>query len=183
MRDNDIIELFFARDEAAIAATDKSYGRSLLRLCENITSSRADAEECLNDTYLAAWNRIPPERPERLFAYLARVARNQACKRVRSRARQKRAVELVELTDELAEALPSEYDISSELDEKRLAALIDGFIRGLDESTGFVFMRRYFFSDSIKELSKLTGYSQSKLKSMLSRTRKKLRELLTKEGF
>ncbi len=183
MQDHDIVDMYFARNENAIKLTSEKYESRLLALSERITQNRADAEECVNDTYLAAWYAIPPERPTHLFAYLSRIARNRACNIVQSRSRQKRATEQVELTDELTECLPSESNVDAELESERLSRVIDGFLRKLDQKTRYVFMRRYYFSDTYEQLSSATGQSETALRSMLHRARKKLRQLLIKEGF
>ncbi len=183
MKDQDILELFFARDGAALTETAAKYGQSLLRLSENITQNKLDAEECVNDTYLTAWESIPPERPIHLFAWLAKVTRNNACKRLQAKTRQKRGGETVELTDELAACLPAEGDMLSELENLRLGRVLDGFVRGLDDDAQYVFMRRYFFSEPIGQIARMTGFSESKIKSMLLRIRRKLKQRLDEEGF
>ncbi len=183
MKDQDILALFFARDEAALTETAAKYGHSLLRLSENITKNSSDAEECVNDTYLAAWEAIPPERPVHFFAWLAKVARNNACRYLQAKTRQKRAAETVELTDELAACLPAESDLLSELENERLGGVLDSFVRSLDDDAQYVFMQRYFFSEPIGEIARMTGFSESKIKSMLLRSRRKLKQRLEKEGF
>ncbi len=183
MQDSDILDLYFARDERAIRETANKYGLSLTRLSENITGSHADAEECVSDTYLAAWNAIPPTRPVHFFAWLARVVRNRSCTVVEARTRGKRTAEWVELTCELSECLPSESDIPAEVESVRLGRVLDEFIRTLDADTRYIFMQRYFYSASLHDIVAATGYSESKLKSTLYRTRQKLKKILEKEEF
>ncbi len=183
MQDIDIIELFFKRDEKALEETAEKYGRSLLRLSENITKNELDAEECVNDTYLVAWNSIPPERPAHFFAWLARITRNNSCNIIQAKERQKRVPEILELTDELGECLCSDSNILTELKAEKLNKVLDSFVRGLDRNTQFVFVQRYFFSEALGSISKSTGFSESKIKSMLYRARKKLKNILEKEGF
>lgn len=183
MQDSDILDLYFARNERAIRETADKYGASLTRLSENITKSHADAEECVSDTYLAAWNAIPPTRPACFFAWLARVVRNRSCTVVESRTREKRTAEWVELTSELAECLPSESSIPAEVESARLGRVLDGFVRDLDTDTRYIFMQRYFYSAPLRDIAATTGYTESKLKSTLYRTRQKLRKILEKEDF
>lgn len=183
MQDHDIIELFFARKETALSITAEKYGHSLLRLSENITKSKSDAEKCVSDAYLAAWNAIPPEMPTCLFAWLAKVTRNASLKRLEARASKKRAAETVELSAELCECLPAGEHPLDALESKRLNDVIDGFVRALDEDMQYIFMRRYFFAESIAEIQSATGFSASKIKSKLMRARQKLKEILIKEDF
>ncbi len=183
MQDCEIISLFFDRDEDAIKETSKKYGTELLRIAKNITLDDRDAEECINDTYLAAWNAIPPERPLSLFAYLARIVRNRSCTAVETKTRKKRTSVTVELSNELIECLPSAASIEKELESAALGKLLSEFIGALDDSSQYVFMRRYFYSDSMRDISLATGFSESKLKSMLHKIRKKLKQKLEKEDI
>ncbi len=183
MQDSEIITLYFARNEDAIQETSDKYGNALLHISTNITNDIPDAEECVNDTYLTAWNSIPPERPLHFFAWLARTVRNFSCKVVELRTRKKRSAVMIELSNELEECLPSGNDIQKECESKELREVIDAFIYELDEDSQAVFMRRYFYTDSIGEISHIMGFSESKIKSMLHRMRIKLKEKLEKEGF
>ncbi len=183
MQDGEIITLYFERNESAIQETSDKYGNALMHLSENITNSTPDSEECVNDTYLTAWNSIPPEYPQHFFAWLARTVRNFSCKIVELRTRKKRNAVIVELSNELAECLPSGNDPQKESDSRRLSQVIDAFIYELDDDSQTVFMRRYFYSDSLGYISSITGFSESKIKSMLYRMRNKLRERLEAEGF
>ncbi len=183
MQDNEIILLFFDRDENAIKEISKKYGADLLRIAKNITLDDRDAEECVNDTYIAAWNSIPPERPLSLFAYLARIVRNRSYTVIETKTRQKRSSVIVELSNELIECLPSNTSIEKELNSEALGRALTDFLQKLNDISQYVFMRRYFYSDSLRDISFATGFSESKLKSMLHRMRKKLRQKLEKEGF
>ncbi len=183
MDDRAIIELLFARDEQAIGALSERYGDALLALSERITGIRADAEECVSDTYLAAWNAIPPLCPEHLYAWLAAVTRNASRKRVEAAMRQKRGGMPLELSEELAACIPSPDTVEQELEEARLSLVLDTFLRALPYGARYVFLKRYFHSEPIDAIARATGYSQSKIKSMLHRTRKKLKITLEKEGF
>ncbi len=183
MQDCDIIKLFFDRDEHAIKETEAKYGDALLRIAENITFDASDAEECVNDTYLAAWNSIPPEKPVHLFAYLAKITRNQSYSFIETKTRKKRSAVIVELSRELSECIPSYSDIDKELRSEVLNRTIGEFVRSLDDGSQYVFMRRYFYSDSIRSISHSTGFSENKVKSMLMRIRKKLKKKLEKEDL
>lgn len=180
--DEAIIGLFFARDEAAISATDKKYGRQLGSLSRNITGDEQDAEECVNDTYLKVWELIPPEHPERYFAYLCRIVRLISLDAFDRRHAQKRRGGVLELTDELADCIPGS-DGRQDADDAALAAALDRFIRSLDGGTARIFLRRYYYADGIERISGLTHLSGTAVKSRLFRARKQLRAFLEKEGF
>lgn len=183
MEDNEILDLYFARDEKALEETDGKYGKRLKRLSCSVTGNDQDAEECVNDTYLEAWNRIPPTRPEYFFAWLSKVARNLSYKVWEKQNAAKRSATVCEITDELSECIPSDSDILTETEEKRLASCINTFVLTLDKDARLVFMRRYFWSHSVAQISEATGFSQSKVKSMLFRARNRLKKVLEKENF
>ena len=182
MQDEEIIDLYFARDEQAIYETSKKYGRTLTKLSLSITGNGEDADECVNDTYFDAWNRIPPTRPTHFLAWLSKVVRSFSLKVWEKKNAAKRGVAL-ELTEELAQCLHSEETVESAVDARALSALIDRFVRALDEQSREVFMKRYFWSCPIYTIKIETGFSESKIKSMLFRARKKLKKELIKEGF
>ncbi len=183
MEDARILNLYFQRNEAAIRETADKYGKKLHRLSVNITENDHDAEECVSDTYMEAWNRIPPTRPDHFFAWLARVARNFSYKKWERQKAAKRSAQMVSITDELMECIPSGQNPEQVLEAKRLAMLMDEFVRGLEPDMQMVFMRRYFWSESIAQISLSTGWTESKLKSMLFRMRKRLKQKLEKEDF
>ena len=183
MEDEAIIGLFFGRDESALGELQQKYGRMLDSIARGITGDEFDAEECVNDTYLAAWRQIPPDRPQNLPAYLCRIVRNLSCHVLDRRRAQKRTAELLPLTDELAEVLPSGESVSASLEARELSAAIDRFMRTLSAEARMVFVRRYFYADTVAAISELTGMSESKITSALFRTRKKLRSYLESEGF
>jgi len=183
MEDAGILDLYFARDESAIRETDKKYGNKLRVLSQNITEDPGDTEECCNDTYLCAWRSIPPTRPNYFFAWLAKVIRSLSYKKWERLSAQKRSANMVELTRELEECISGGGDVVSELETQRLGASINGFVKGLPRDGQMVFVRRYFYGDSIGEICVQSGYSQSKVTSMLFRLRKQLRFQLEKEGF
>ena len=178
MQDNLIIDLFFARNEQAIAETQQKYGHYCKTVAMNILHDDSDSEECVNDTYLAAWNSIPPSRPERLGAYLARLTRNISLNRYKSRTTERRgggefALSLDELDDCVADT-----DKSAE----KLGIIITNFLYSEKKEIRQVFVRRYFYGDSIEDISKRFSFSESKIKSMLHRTRLALRDYLTQNG-
>lgn len=182
MQDEEILDLYFARDERAINETSKKYGRTLTKLSLSITGNGEDADECVNDAYFDAWNRIPPTRPTHFFAWLSRIVRSFSYKVWERKTAAKRGV-TYELTDELAQCLKSEETVESAVDARALSALIDRFVRSLDEQSRNVFIKRYFWSCPIFTIAKETGFSESKIKSMLFRARRKLKKELIKEGF
>ena len=178
MQDHEIIDLYFARDERAILNTEQKYGSYCKTIAMNILHDDSDSDECVNDTYLAAWNSIPPQKPERLSAYLARLTRNISLNRYKSRTTERRgggefALSLDELDDCVADT-----DKSAE----ELGQLISDFLHGEKKETRQVFIRRYFYGDSIEDISKRFTFSESKIKSMLHRTRLALRDYLTQNG-
>ena len=178
MQDHEIIDLYFARDERAILNTEQKYGSYCKTIAMNILHDDSDSDECVNDTYLAAWNSIPPQKPERLSAYLARLTRNISLNRYKSRTTERRgggefALSLDELDDCVADT-----DKSAE----ELGQLISDFLHREKKETRQVFIRRYFYGDSIEDISKRFTFSESKIKSMLHRTRLALRDYLTQNG-
>ena len=186
MDDAKIVNLYLERDESAISHTAEKYGARLFRIANHILDDAASAEECENSTYLEAWNRIPPHEPRTyLFAFLGRIARHLAIDVCRRNASQKRQALFCELTAEMEECL-SDGDGSSAEDEveaKELSRAIGRFLDSCPEETRNVFVRRYWFFDTIPEICARTGFSQSKVKSMLFRMREGLREFLEKEGY
>ena len=184
MDDKYIVELFFARDERAIKLCAERYGGYCHVIAYNILASREDAEECVNDTYLRAWNSIPPHRPNLLSAFLGRITRRLAVDRVRLRTAEKRGGGEIELIfDELADCIADEKTPEEELAERERARVINSFLASLPDTERRVFLRRYWFSDSIAVIADRFGFSESKVKSMLLRTRTKLKKHLTEENY
>ena len=182
MDDSKIIELFFARNEDAIRYTDETYGRRLYRLADNIVKNGQDAEECVSDTYMKAWDTIPPQKPQYFFAYIARICRNFALKRIDWMNAQKRKAEVVTLTQEMESCIP---DASRELeaDARELGGLLDAFLRTLTPENRMVFMRRFWYADPIGEIAARYGLSESAVHMRLNRTKSKLALFLAKEGI
>ena len=182
MDDRSIIELYFARDEQAIAQTQAKYGKLCYGIAHNILGNAQDAEECVNDTYAGVWNAIPPARPDNLTAFVCRVARNLALKRLASLSRKKRDRAVTVSLSELEEILPDEC-AADDRDEGEIAALISDFLRTEKEDARNVFIRKYYFFDSVEIIARRYGFSQSKVKSMLYHTRNRLKEYLKGENI
>lgn len=182
MEDQQIIELFWNRDGGAIPAVQEKYGDKLMALAERLLGSREDAEECVNDAWLNVWNAIPPERPRLLFAYLASVCRNLAFDRLDWKSAQKRSADVVELTAELETCIP---DVRRERqpDGREIGAALTAFLQGQPQEARLVFLRRYWYGDSIRDIALRYGFTESKVKTTLLRTRNRLRAYLEKEGI
>ncbi len=184
MEDGQIIDLFLARDEAAIQRAAEKYGLRLRGLALHIVQEARTAEECENDAYLAAWNAIPPHEPrDYLYAFLARIVRNLALNRCRDRERLKRGTFVAELSREMEECIPAPDDLESRLDDMVLQETLNGFLGTLGEEKRNIFLRRYWYLDSVAEIAKRFGVSRSKVKTTLFRVRNQLREYLEKEGY
>ncbi len=184
MEDAAIIELYWVRDPAAISETDLKYGKRLKSLAGKMIHP-SDAEECVNDTYLAAWNHIPPLRPLHFFAWLAKVCRNRVSSRIEWYRAEKRGGSLggvwISLEEELSLCTPGN-PTEEAWDEKELGRLISDFLRGLEAEKRKIFLRRYWFGDSIAEIAEQFQISESNVKVILHRTRKQLKANLEKEG-
>ena len=179
MNDNEIIQLFFTRNEDAIQQTADRYGASLTRLSENILRNREDAQECVNDTYLKAWDTIPPTRPQRFFIYLARICRHFAFDRLDWNNAVKRKAEVVALTQEMEECIPGTW-LEAELTTREISTLIGEFLRKQPADTRMIFVRRYWYGDSVSEIALRYEISQNAVMMRLSRTRSKLAAYLKK---
>ena len=182
MEDSKIIELFFARSEDAIKHTDETYGRRLYHLAENIVKNGQDAEESVSDTYMKAWDTIPPQRPQNFFAYLAKICRNFALKRLDWKNAGKRKAEIVSLTEEMEMCIPDQSR-DREMEAKELGMILDRFLRTLTPENQMVFLRRYWYADTIAEIAARYGISESAVLMRLNRTRAKLCTYLEKEGM
>lgn len=184
MTDDKIIQLFFQRKEVAIEETQKKYGSYCFKIANNILNNREDSEECLNDTWLKAWESIPPTRPAYLNLFLAKITRNFAINTYRSKHTHKRGKgEMALVLDELEECITGETDVETLYIAEELQSSINKFVRGLSEKDGNVFIRRYFYADSIKDISNRYHISENNVRVMLSRTRNKLKLRLEKEGY
>ena len=182
MEDQAIIALFQQRREDAIAACRKEYDSYLSSLALRILGDSADAEECVSDTYWQIWQRIPPDEPQHFKAYLAAICRYFAFDRLDRRHAKKRSAEIVELTEELQSCL-GDRSTEEELDLRELGRTLDRFLRTLGKEQRRIFLRRYWFAETVKEVAAHCGISESKVKTSLFRTREKLRTYLESEGY
>lgn len=183
MTDTEIIELYFCRSEQAIEETAIHYGHLFYRIAYNILTNREDAEECVSDTYLTAWNTIPPTRPNRLGVFLSKVTRRLSIDKWRKNTAVKRGGgQLTLALEELEGSLSAQSDVEEHYLQQELTELLNRFLLGLPEQERNVFICRYWYLDSIREISQDFGFTQGKVKSMLMRTRNKLRTYLEKEG-
>lgn len=182
MNDDQIIQLFFARNEDAIAQTACRYGARLTRLSVNILRSNEDAQECVNDTYLRAWNTIPPTRPGHLFAYLAKICRYLALDRLDWGNAVKRRAEVVALTQEMEECIPGAWREPG-AEDAEVSRLVGAFLQNQTRENRMIFVRRYWYGDSVSEIAQRYEVSQSAVLMRLSRTRSKLASYLKKEGI
>lgn len=183
MDDNRIIELYWERKEEAIKETSLKYGSLCTHIARNILASYEDCEECVNDTYFALWKVIPNERPNRFSAFVSRITRNLALKKYEHISAVKRNPAAVTSLDELGDCVSGSESVESEIEKKMIECTIDKFLWGQGEEKRNVFIRRYWYFDSIEMICKSTGYSQSKVKSMLYEMRQKLRKNLEREGI
>lgn len=183
--DNDqIVELYLLRDQSAVRETAGKYGARLRGLSFGIVRDRQTAEECENDTYLEAWNTIPPHEPRSyLYAFLARITRHISLNCCRSKNRLKRRAFICELSAELEQCIPAPDDTQCRIDDMILREAINRFLATLDEEKRNVFLRRYWYMDSVAAISRRYDFSQSKVKTMLFRSRSRLREYLEREGY
>lgn len=183
MEDSEIIALFFARSEQAIQALADKYGRIFQNLAGNILANRRDAEECINDTYLGVWNRIPPSRPENLAAYVCRITRNLALKRYESNNAKKRKSQYDIAYEELENCLYTAADPAIICEKKELIRLIETFLDSLKQEDRILFIRRYWFADSVLEIAAKTGMTPNNVSVRLARTRDKLKIYLERSGY
>lgn len=182
MDDDIIIGLFFERSEKALTEVATKYGRLCLSIANGILKSSHDAEECVNESYFKAWNAIPPQKPANLAAFLGKIVRNSALDRYAYSKSAKRCTETDALFSELDECIPDKASVTDELSARELTELLNKFLASLPKEKRVVFMRRYWFGDSIGEIADRYSMSRSKVKSMLMRLRNELKDMLGKEG-
>jgi len=180
MEDEKIVGLFWERSEDAIHAVDAKYKRFCWGVAEKILQCREDVEECINDTWRALWDTIPPQRPENLISYLARITRNQAMKRLTYQNAAKRQAVTVSF-EELGESVPDKLQIEQVVNRKELTRNLNIFLVQLDDDSRNMFLRRYWFCDSIEEIAAQFGLPKGVVKTRLYRIRKKLKAYLEKE--
>ncbi len=183
MEDNEIIELYWSRSEQAITETKNKYEKLCTKISLNIVHSNEEAEECVNDTYLGVWNAIPTARPVYFSAFLCKIVRNLSIKKLNFALAQKRNSNTAQVIEELENVLIENVNLSRKLEVKELVDTINEFLRGLSIDKRNIFIRRYFFFDTIEEISNLLGYSKSKVKSVLSRDGKALCHFLLERGY
>ena len=183
MEDLAIIELYWARDESAIAQTDRKYGPFCRTLAFRILSSREDSEECVNDTWHRAWDTMPPQRPDCLRSYLGRIVRNLSISRLRQRTAQKRGGGLEVLLSELGDCLPSPRSVEQETEAKELAEVISAWLRTLSIDDRSAFIRRYWYAESVSDLAHAWGCTPNQMTKRLLRLRRALQARLEQEGM
>lgn len=183
MEDRTIIDLFWARQEQAIAETEQKYGSYCRTIAENILKNRQDAEECVNDTWLRAWNTMPPQRPNILSAFLGRITRNLSLDCYKAYHTDKRGGgQLPLILDELSECLSDGKTTEDLVESAELSRIVDRFLRTLPEKEYCIFLRRYWYADTTREIAQRYRMSEGTIKSMLHRTRNKLCTYLKQEG-
>lgn len=181
MDDSKIIELFWQRSDDAIAAVEEKYGHMCRVITDNLLRNEEDSKECVNDVWHILWNAIPPERPKNLTAYVARIARNLAMKRLTYRTAAKRQAAVVSF-EELNQCIPDPFTVETALERKALARTLDAFLDTLKPVDRNLFLRRYWFFDSTQTLASTFRMSESNVKIKLHRIRKKLKDYLEKEA-
>ena len=184
MKDTEIVELYWNRDESAIAATARTYGNYCYSIAFNILGSKEDAEECVNDTWHNAWNSIPPHRPQQLSTYLGKITRNLALNLRKLQNAQKRGADQVALAlSELEDCIPAPQDVEQIMDKMILISALDRFLYAQPPTERNIFVGRYWYLYSIRELAAGYRMRESKVTSLLHRMRKKLKSHLEKEGI
>ena len=184
LKDCEIVEMYWRRDESAISETQKKYSAYLSRIARNILGNTQDSEERVNDTYLKAWNSMPTHRPENLATFLGKIIRNLSINTVRDGKRQKRLGSQYALSlTELENCVPTGGSPHEAVEERLLTDKINEWVDSCSPETGNVFVGRYYFNDSVKSIAADYNMSESKVKSILFRARKSLKEFLEKEGF
>ena len=182
MTDSQIIALFWERSEDAIRETDAVYGRKLFAVSDKILHSREDAEESVSDTYMKAWETIPPQRPSFFYAYLAKICRNFSLRRLQWNSAAKRSAEVVSLTQELEACIPDRSH-ENRMEGEEIGQALNRFLGSLSLESRLIFLRRYWYTDSVQEIASRYHITESKVKTQLHRTRKKLQQYLAKEGI
>lgn len=184
MNDDMIVDLFIEKNEKALSESATKYGIKLKRISFNIVQNMSDAEECENDTYLSAWNSIPPHSPKQyLFSFLAKITRDISINLYNKNHVKKRFAHIVELTHEMEECIPNPNDEDMKISEHVLTENINQFLYSLKETEREIFVKRYWYAESIKEIAIVYNFSESKIKSMLMRTREKLKKYFEREGL
>lgn len=182
--DEKIIELFFERSEQAVRELDIKYGKICHNLSYNIVNSRQDAEECVNDAYLGAWNAIPPVRPNPLLSYIVKIVRNISLKIYWRKEAAKRSSHYTIALEEIEACIADQKNIEEEIEVRELACIIESFLDTLTIENRVIFMRRYWFSDSYKDIAEFVGLSEKNISVRLTRIREKMKQyLIEREVF
>ena len=182
--DEKIIEMFFERSEQGIRELDIKYGKVCHTLSYHIVGNRQDAEECVNDTYLSAWNAIPPARPDPLLSYLVKIVRNISLKIYWRKKAAKRSSHYTIALEEIEECIADKKSVEDEIEARQLARIIEDFLDTLSLENRVIFMRRYWFSDSYKEIARFVGLSEKNISVRLTRIREKMKQyLMEREVF
>lgn len=183
MKDTEIIELYWAREERAIAETQKTYGSYCYSIAWNILYSKEDSDECVNDTWFRAWNAMPPKSPDRLAPFLGTITRNLSLDRWKERRTMKRGKGgMILALDELAECVPDTHSTEDAVEAAELERLLDAFLHTLPERDCSIFLRRYWYVEEYEEIARRYGMKLNTVRTSLFRTRAKLRKYLEKEG-
>ncbi len=182
MEDSNIINLYFLRNEEAITETDRRYGKRLYHIADGILRNSQDAEESVSDTYLKTWQTIPPQRPDHFFAYIARICRNFALGRLDWRNAAKRKAQVVSLTQEMELCIP-DRSRDTHLSGGELGKLLNAFLATLTPENRMIFLRRYWYVDTVGEIAARYGITENAVSIRLHRTREKLAAYLKKEGI
>lgn len=184
MEDHEIIKLFQERNDRAVAAVSEKYGGYCMAIARNILGSEEDAEECVNDTYLKAWNSIPPHCPERLSAFLGKITRSISFNKYKYNHAEKRGGgEIAPVLDELEECVSNGDSVERAFERGELIKAINSFVRALPAEKQSIFIRRYWYADTVKAISEAHAVSCGSVTKTLERIRKKLKKYLTERGF
>ena len=182
MEDQQIIELYFRRDESALTETANKYGAFCLRIAMNVLSVKEDAEECVNDTYHTAWNQIPPTRPDSFKAFLGRIVRNFSISKYRALHAKKRFNGLEVMLSELNDCVPTMENVEQTVEAKELTGYINTWLEELPAEDRALFVRRYWYGDEVRELAKRCGVSGTRMTQRMLRLRRRLKTFLTEKG-
>jgi len=184
MDDNSILDLYFMRSESAISETAIKYGKYCNTIAMNILQNNENAEECVNDTYFKVWNAIPPERPSIFSAFIGKITRNLSLNKYKEQRTQRHGGgEIPLILDELEGCLPSDRSVEAEVESNAVIEAINAFLNSIDAENRIIFVRRYWYADSIVSIAARFQMSESKIKSIMFRTRNRLRDYLEKEGI
>ena len=184
MQDEKIVKLYWDRNEQAITETSEKYGHYCTKIAYNILSSNEDAQECVNDTYMNAWNSLPPHKPSILSTFLGKIVRNLSFNRYKhKRALKRGGSETALVLDELCDIVSDKEDVESAVSRKELVKALNEFIGEMSKEKRYMFIRRYWYTDSVKDIAEKCGRSENSVSVELNRTRKKLCDYLKERGF